>query len=233
MQGQQRIGSRPDPVTLLSILGACATLSASMLGRLIHSAIIDANCESELSIANALLNMYAKCGDSDDGLCVFNKMPARDVISWTAMISAYAQVGLVEDSIRLFAAMQDSGICPNEITYVNVLSACSHEGKVEEGFHCFVSVFGGRGSMMMMPTSQHYGCLVDLYARAGRLEEAEIILRNSEVRSNAVIWQTLLGACRFHDDVDRGKRAAEHVIMLDPSISASYVALSDFYAHET
>ena len=229
MQREQKHISS-DSVTLISVLGACAAFSALTLGRILHSTIVDRSCETDLSVGNALLNMYAKCGDLDNGLCVFKNMPIRDVISWTAMISVYAQVGLIEESIHLFSAMQDNGISPNEITYVNILSACSHEGKVEEGLHYFVSVFQ---DYSMKPTSQHYGCLIDLYARAGRLEQAEAILRNSEVRNNAVIWQTLLGACRFHDDVERGKRAAKFVIKLDPLISASYVALSDFYVYET
>ena len=175
------------------------------------------------------MSMYPKCGPLLEACEMFEKLLVQDVISWTAMISVYAQVGHIEESICLFSAMQDNGISPNEITYVNMLSACSHEGKVEEGIHYFMSVCKDHSRK---PTSQHYGCLIDLYARAGRLDEAEIILNNSEVRTNALIWQTLLGACRFHDDVERGKRAAEYVIKLDPLISASYVALSDFYVHD-
>lgn len=225
-QQMQREWVKPDSVALIAVLGACATFSTLTWGKIFHSAIIDSGFEADLLVGNALVNMYAKCGNLEDGLCVFERMCLRDVISWTAMISAYTQVGRVQEALQLFLAMQADGVRPNEITYVNILSACSHEGMVEEGLRYFYSISKNH---CITPTSQHYGCLIDLYGRAGRLEEAEVFLNNTDIRHSTVLWQTLLGACRAHNDVERGKRAAECIIQLDPLISATYVVLSDFY----
>eukprot|EP00250_Pteridium_aquilinum_P003129 c13460_g1_i1 orf=79-1491(+) len=224
-QQMQKESVKPDPVALIAVLGACATFSTLAWGKIFHSTTIESGLETDLLVGNALVNMYAKCGNLEDGLRVFERMGLRDVISWTAMMSTYNQAGLVQEALQLFVAMQADGVRPNEITFVNVLSACSHEGMVEEGLLYF---FFMCSNDFISLTSQHYGCLIDLFGRAGRLEEAELFLSSTDIRHSAVIWQALLGACKAHNDVERGKRVAELIIQLDPFVSAPYVALSDF-----
>ncbi|KAH7437384.1 hypothetical protein KP509_05G068700 [Ceratopteris richardii] len=218
-----------DPVALTVVLGACATISALAWGRIIHYSIIASALEADLMVGNALLDMYAKCGNLEDGLLVFEQMPFHDVVSWTAMISAYNQAGYAHKALQLLAEMQDDMVMPNAVTFVNILATCSHEGMVEEGvfYFCFLL-----HKFAITPTLQHYGCLVDLFVRAGRLEEGEILINNTEAYDSVVAWQALLGACKIHFDVDCGIRSAERIIDFNPELSAPYLALSDFYGEK-
>eukprot|EP00249_Psilotum_nudum_P015210 c25216_g11_i1 orf=2-868(+) len=171
--------------------------------------------------------MYGKCGNVDDAKSVFNKMPQWDVVSWTAMIAAYAYNGRAKLAIELFRQLEFEGVIPNEITFLHILTACSHAGLVDEGRHFFTSM---SGHYSIRPTLEHYGCMVDLLGRAGLLDEAEDMINNMPAQPNAIIWMALLGACQIHCDVERGERAAEHAFFLDPENAAPYVSLSNIYA---
>eukprot|EP00249_Psilotum_nudum_P016665 c25935_g6_i1 orf=43-2346(+) len=226
-QGMQLNGVMPDKVTLLTLLETCANLADLAEGKLIHVSIVDRGFESDVSVGNAIIDMYGKCGSLEDARRMFNKMPQRDVISWTAMIAAYAQHGLGKEALELFHQMQLKGIMPDEITFVSILSACSHSGLVDEGWSHFLSM---TKNFFIAPTTEHYGCIIDLLGRAGRLVEAEDLINKMPFKPDIVAWKTLLGACRIHGDVDRGKRAAEHIFDLDPEDAAGYVVLSNIYA---
>eukprot|EP00249_Psilotum_nudum_P016668 c25935_g8_i1 orf=2-886(+) len=171
--------------------------------------------------------MYAKCGSLDDARRVFDQMNQRNVVSWTAMIAAYAQNGYGKESLELFQQMHSEGVKPNRITFVSILSACSHAGLLDDGWRYFNSMRKDPG---MVPAVEHYGCMIDLLGRAGRLDEAESLVNNAPFGNYAGAWMTLLGACRIHGDVDRGARAAECIFELDPHNAAPFVLLSNIYS---
>eukprot|EP01018_Ginkgo_biloba_P029281 Gb_13717 [translate_table: standard] len=222
-----RSGSKPKQSTFTSILSTCASLAAMQLGKQVHKHITKMGFDSEMLLGNALITMYAKCGSIYDARQVFDKMPVRDKVSWTTTIVGYTQHGRSEEALQLFEEMKHSGMKPDHITFVGVLSACSHAGLVYEG-RCFFSSMSR--DYCIQPTMEHYACMVDLLGRCGRVDEAEDIINNMPFDPDAVMWGALLGACRIHGKVDLGERAAEKLFELEPQNAATYVLLSNIYA---
>ncbi|KAG8384680.1 hypothetical protein BUALT_Bualt04G0143200 [Buddleja alternifolia] len=221
-------GECPDDVTMLSLLSACANLGALDIGEKIHCSILEMG-KGVLSIflGNALIDMYAKCGNIEKALHAFHSMREKDVTSWNSIIVGLAFSGYMLKSISLFEDMRKMKFWPNEITFVGVLIACSHAGKVNQGrayFNMMKKVYN------MQPNIKHYGCMVDLFGRAGLLNEAFELIDTMEFEPNAIIWRTLLGACRIHCNVELGTRANEQLLKLRQDESGDYVLLSNIYA---
>eukprot|EP01018_Ginkgo_biloba_P000686 Gb_34816 [translate_table: standard] len=223
----QCAGMQPERFTLTSVLTSCASLAAGEHGKKVHAHIIKTAFESDVCIGSALVDMYGKCGNVGDALKMFNEMPERNVVSWTAMIAACAQHGYSREAFQLFEEMQLVGIEPNQITFVCILSACSHAGLIDAGYHYFDSMSQEHG---ITPIMEHYACMVDLLGRAGHLEEANDFINKMPFEPNALVWRTLLGACRVHGNMELGKRAAESALNLEPEDAATYVLLSNIYA---
>eukprot|EP01018_Ginkgo_biloba_P022102 Gb_10152 [translate_table: standard] len=223
----QHTGTKPNQFTLASALMACAILAGLEQGKQVHCHILKTGLESNIFVGSALVDMYAKCGSIDDARIAFNKISEWDIVSWNAMIVGYAQNGFGKETFQLFEEMQHAGMKPDHITFVGVLSACSHMGLLNEGRYFFDSM---NHDYDITPTMGHYACMVDLLGRAGHLAEAEDLICGMPLKADAVIWRTLLGACRVHGNVDIGKHAAERVIELEPENVATYVLLSNIYA---
>ncbi|XP_027110909.2 pentatricopeptide repeat-containing protein At2g29760, chloroplastic [Coffea arabica] len=224
---QLRKEAKPDAVTLVCVLSACAQLGAIDLGGWIHVYInkhgINLNCH----LTTALIDMYSKCGDLEKALEVFHSVDNRDVFVWSAMIAGFAMHGRGREAIGLFLKMQEAKVKPNSVTFTNLLSACSHSGLVDSGrgiFNQMESVFG------VVPGVQHYACLVDILGRAGNLEEALDVIDNMPISAGASVWGALLGACRLHGNIDIGERACSNLLELEPQNDGAYVLLSNIYA---
>ncbi|CAK9865911.1 unnamed protein product [Sphagnum jensenii] len=223
----QQEGFKPDTVTCTSTLKACTGPRALEWGKHVHSHIMKAGYNVDVRIGNALIDMYAKCGSLEAACQVFDVMPERDVISWTAMIVGLAQHGCGEEALQVFEQMRVEGVEPNAVTFVGVLSACSHAGLVEEAYGYFSSMCHQNG---ISPVGEHYGCMVDLLGRGGHLKEAEDLIKKMPVEADATIWGSLLGACRTHGNVELAECAAENCLQLEPKDAAVYVLLSHIYA---
>ncbi|XP_058094382.1 putative pentatricopeptide repeat-containing protein At3g49142 [Magnolia sinica] len=217
----------PDAVTLASILPACGDLSALALGKRIHEYIIRKRIGSNLFLENALVDMYAKCGCLDAAREVFDCMRGRDVVSWTAMISAYGTHGHGQESITLFSKMQESGLIPDHIVFVSILSACSHAGLLKEGRYFFKLM---TDEYQLVPRIEHYACMVDLLGRAGQMGEAYDFIKQMPIEPNERVWGALLGASRVYSNMAIGLVAADHLFKLVPEQAAYYVLLSNIYA---
>ncbi|WCJ25693.1 Pentatricopeptide repeat (PPR) superfamily protein [Euphorbia peplus] len=219
----------PDEVTMLSLLSACMELGDLDVGRKIHCLILDSSSgNSSVLLGNALIYMYAKCGSIERALDVFKGMRVKDVSTWNSVIVGLAFHGDGEDSIKLFAEMQKlRDIKPDEITFIGVLVACSHVGKVEQGRWYFNLM---QDEYKIEPNERHYGCMVDLLGRAGLLNEAFEFIDSMKIKPNAVIWRTLLGACTIHGNVELGRRANEQLVKMKNDQSGDYVLLSNIYA---
>ncbi|XP_051138028.1 pentatricopeptide repeat-containing protein At3g49170, chloroplastic [Andrographis paniculata] len=220
-----------DSFTFTSLLSGAASIGALSKGEQLHARLLKSGLETNVSACNALISMYTRCGDIEAGFQVFNKMNDRNVVSWTAIITGFAKHGLAETALDLFDRMLDSDVRPNEITYIAVLSACSHAGLTTEGRNHFNSMQTRHG---ITPTREHYACMVDILGRSGNLDEATEFIASMPYPADALIWRTLLGACVVHNDAERGERAAETIIEInkrngtvDPS---TYVLLSNLYA---
>jgi pentatricopeptide repeat protein len=220
-------GVKPDCKTFAGVLPACAKLASLEQGMEIHEEITGSGFQSDVIVANALIDMYAKCGSIIKAHHLFDNMPQRNVVSWTTMIGGYAMHGFGKEALKIFEKMQHSGMKPNRATLVCVLSACCHAGLVDEGwlyFNCMTQHYH------ITPTMEHYGCMVDLFGRAGLLDEAQNFINKMPVEPNAVVWSCLLGACRKHNNVELGEYVAGRLFELDPENATPYVVMSNMYA---
>ncbi|KAH7656396.1 TPR-like protein [Dioscorea alata] len=223
-------GERPDEVTMLSLLSACADSGALDVGEKIHQSILEIYPRStnlSISLGNVLIDMYAKCGSIDNAFKVFRGMREKDVSTWNSIIGGLAFHGHAEESISLFEEMRKKSTKPNDITFVSVLVACSHAGMVEDGREYFKLM---RTEYGIEPNVKHYGCMVDILGRAGHLEEAFGFVKDMKFEPNAIVWRTLLGACRIHGNVELGECANEELLKLRKGASGDYVLLSNIYA---
>ena len=193
----------------------------------IHGQIVKVGFESDSHVVNSLMDSYAKSGAIQDARKLFDEIPCRDVVCWNSMITKYAQHGYAQDSLVMFKRMLTEGAVPNYVTFVGVLSACSHVGLVEDGLAYYKSM---RVDFGIEPGTEHYACVVGLLGRAGRLVEAKEFIEGIQVEPPAVLWRALLGACQRFGDVDLGRYAARMSLSEDPGDSGSYVLLSNILA---
>ena len=219
-------GILPDEASLSTVLHACANLASLDLGALIHNHIIKSGFMRNSCVGSSLITMYAKCGSLVDATRVFEEIEDRNVVCWTAMIAACQQHGCGDQVIELFEKMLSMGIKPDYITLVCVLSACSHTGRVEEGYKYFDSLSSVHG---IQPGSEHYACMVDMLGRAGRLDEAKMFIKSMPVDPDPSVWGALLGACRKFGNLEMGIEVAEKLFEIEPNNPGNYVLLSNIY----
>ncbi|KAL6965940.1 hypothetical protein U1Q18_048508 [Sarracenia purpurea var. burkii] len=213
--------------TLSSLLGALSLLNRLGIGTQLHAHIVKIGLESEVSVGSSLIMMYSKCGSIDDCRKVFEHIKKPDLISWTTMIASYAQHGKGVEALTVYEHMKESGINPDAVTFIGVLSACSHNGLVEEGYFHLNSMAKDYG---IEPNYRHYACMVDLLGRSGKLKEAENLIKNMPIEPDSLVWGTLVAACKMHGDTELGKLAAKRVIELEPCDAGAYVSLSNMCA---
>ncbi|GKA22964.1 pentatricopeptide repeat-containing protein [Tanacetum coccineum] len=214
--------------TLVSALSACGHLGALDQGRWIHVYINKMWDKISVNLGTAVVDMYAKCGCIEIGYEVFKDMPEKDVVTWGVIISGFAAHGPAEKCFQLFEEMVAHGIQPNEIIFVAILTACSHTGLVDLGcfyFNKMTTFYNIR------PSVHHYGCMVDLLGRAGRLSEAEELISTMVEKPNAIIWGALLAGCRIHKDSRLGEYAFEQLVKLEPLSGERYKLASHMLTH--
>ncbi|KAK8953919.1 Pentatricopeptide repeat-containing protein [Platanthera zijinensis] len=219
----------PDKMTLVGVLSACGATGAQELGRRLDDFASMKNLHHNVYVATALIDMHAKCGDVDRAVAIFRSMPRRNIVSWNAMISGLAFHGRAREAISLFAGMRagEGDLRPNEVTFIGILTACVHAGLVEEGRHWFRMM---KDEFGVSPKIEHFSCIVDLLARAGKLEEAWELIENMPEKPDGVMLGALLCACRNFRNVDVGERVMGRILELEPSNSGNYVISSKIYA---
>ncbi|RVW97473.1 Pentatricopeptide repeat-containing protein [Vitis vinifera] len=191
----------PNESVLVNALSACAHLGAMEQGQWIESV--------------------------ERALEVFHKMKEKNVLAWSAMINGLAINGQGKDALNLFSQMEMQGVKPNEVTFIGILNACSHSKLVDEGcsfFHSMTSIYG------LKPNAHHHCCMVDLYGRAGMLDQAQTVIKSMPFKPNSAIWGALLNACRIHGDTELGEQVGKRLLELDPNHGGRYVLLSNIYA---
>jgi pentatricopeptide repeat protein len=222
-----RAGARPDHATLIASLTACSSLALLQQGRINHALAIKTLLISYTALCNALITMYSKCGSMKDSELVFRGIKNRGLLSYNTMISAYAQHGNYVKVLSFFKGMKQSGLHPDEITFLGLLSACSHVGNVKDSlkwFDLMVSKYN------LTPQPGHYVCIVDILNRAGELDKALTYIKDMPDKSENAVWGSLLGACKTYANVNLGELAANNLLKLDTQSSGVYVMLSNIYA---
>ncbi|XP_043722887.1 pentatricopeptide repeat-containing protein At2g20540-like [Telopea speciosissima] len=223
----QFVGIKPDEISIVSVLPACAQLGALELGKWIHAYADKNGLLQNTFICNALIEMYAKCGNIDEASHLFSKMSYRDVISWSTMIGGLANHGKAHEAIEMFAEMKRAQVAPNSITFLGLLSACAHAGFLTEGLWYFDSM---RMDYQIDPGVEHYGCMVDLLGRSGCLDQALEFIKKMPIAPDSTIWGSLLSSCRTHGNLEIAVTAMENLIVLEPDDPGNYVLLSNIYA---
>lgn len=219
---------KPNEVSFVALINACANLGAFSQGIWAHSYLVKHNLKLNRFVVTSLIDLYVNCGFLEFARQVFDKLPKKDVFCYNAMIRGFATHGYGLESLDLFKKMVSEGFGPDDVTMVAIISACSHSGLVDEGCEFFYSM---REKYGLEPKVDHYGCLVDLLGRAGRLHEAMEKIWTMPMKPNAVLWRSLLGATRNHGNLEIGEIALDHLIELEPETSGNYVLLSNIYAH--
>lgn len=216
----------PDQVTLVSVLGACAELTALQFGISLHAVVSKLGFGTSVMVGTALIDMYSKCGNILCSEFVFEETPNKNMVSWSAMITAYGLCGKGREALSTFHEMKRS-IIPDEGVFTSVLSACSHGGLVSEGKEIFHSM--GK-EYNCEPLQSHYSCMIDLLGRAGYLDEAYELVQKIEVKPTSDIWVALLSACRLHKNIQLAEISAHRIMEMNPNDVSSYIALSNIYA---
>ncbi|KAA8544340.1 hypothetical protein F0562_022392 [Nyssa sinensis] len=218
---------KPDYVTIIAVVSACAHLGALGLGLWINRFVLNQELKDNIRVNNSLIDMYSRCGCIDFACQIFENMPKRSLVSWNSIIVGFAMNGHAEEALQFFNMMQKEGFEPDGVSFTGALTACSHAGLVDEGLKFFNIM---KRVHRISPQIEHYGCIVDLYSRAGRLEEALKVVENMPMKPNEVVLGSLLAACRTHGDVTLAERLMKYLAELDPGIDSNYVLLSNIYA---
>jgi len=218
----------PDEVTLLAVLSACADIGSLELGERICSYVDHRGMNRAVSLNNAVIDMYAKSGNITKALDVFECVNERNVVTWTTIIAGLATHGHGAEALAMFNRMVKAGVRPNDVTFIAILSACSHVGWVDLGKRLFNSM---RSKYGIHPNIEHYGCMIDLLGRAGKLREADEVIKSMPFKANAAIWGSLLAASNVHHDLELGERALSELIKLEPNNSGNYMLLANLYSN--
>uniref|UniRef100_A0ACD6AK82 Uncharacterized protein n=1 Tax=Avena sativa TaxID=4498 RepID=A0ACD6AK82_AVESA len=224
-----KAGERENVYCFTSVLSAFGAIASLEHGKMVHCRVMKSGFCLDTIVGNGLLDMYFKCGSSSNARFVFDTMQVHDVVSWTAMIVGYGRHGHSRKAVMCFREMVHDGFRPDNVTFLSVLSACRQVGLVDEGFALFRSMVEDHD---VKPQREHCACLVDLLGHAGRLKEAETLIRAMGLEMDSLAWESLLGACSLHGEVDLGKRSAGKVMELEPGKYGPYVLLSNMYADQ-
>lgn len=213
----------PDGFTFASVITACSRLGALDNGKWVHDLLIEKKIEENYILSSALIDMYSRCGRIETGKRIFGVAKRTHVSIWNAMINGLAMHGLANDAISMLSAMEKENISPDFVTFVGIIKACSHSGLVEQGRKYFDLM---KERYSIQPQLQHYGAMIDLFGRAGLLEEAYAMIKEMELEPDVVIWRTLLSACRTHRNSNLGELVVGEIKHLS---SGDYVLLSNTY----
>ncbi|OEL14518.1 Pentatricopeptide repeat-containing protein [Dichanthelium oligosanthes] len=221
MQSQ---GLAPDEVTLVAVLSACGQIGDLTVGKMMHLYIRDNISNADVCLVNSLMDMYAKCGQVDTAISLFNEMCHKNVVSWNIIIGGLAMHGRALDAIMLFRSMVSDSFLPDEITFVALVSACSHGGLLEAGQHYFEAM---RHVYNVKHEVEHYACMVDLLGRRGYLENAVCLIKEMPMKPDVVVWGALLGACRMHGSVEIGRQVIKQLLELEGISGGLFVLISN------
>ncbi|KAK7855905.1 pentatricopeptide repeat-containing protein [Quercus suber] len=213
---------KPDEVTMVSVFSACGHLGALKLGNWVVNILNENHIKLSISGYNSLIFMYSRCGSVEDANRVFQEMETRDVVSYNTLIAGFATHGHGMEAIELMSKMKGEGIEPDRVTFIGVLTACSHAGLQEEGWKVFKSI--------QAPAVDHYACMIDLLGRVGELDEATKLIESMPIKPHAGVYGSLLNASRIHKRVELGEMAASKLFELEPYNSGNYILLSNIYA---
>lgn len=225
-RGMASHGICPSEITVLAVIPAIFHLGALFMGETLHAYCVKFGFDLlDVRVENSLIDMYARCGSVENAVQKFEEMrQRRNLVSWTSILTCFGMHGMSEEAVLFFERMGRENMKPNQVTFLSLLSACSHGGLVEEGvgfFRLMVDVHG------VEPETKHYSCLIDMLGRTGRLVEAEEMICRMPVEVNVIVWRTLLACCSKHGEVEMAWRVMKRILELERGYGGDYVLLSN------
>ncbi|KAL8459575.1 hypothetical protein ACS0TY_036072 [Phlomoides rotata] len=218
---------QPDFITVVSLLQACASIGAYHQGKWIHNYVLRSCLGPNIRIGTALVDMYAKCGDLDSARNVFDRMPEHDSVSWSAIIAGYGSHGKGDAALEMYSEFLQSGLPPNDVIFLSILYACSHNGLVDSGISLFESMIH---DYKIEPKIEHNACIVDLLCRAGRVKEAYDFCRKMFGEPMVDVLGILLDACRKNGHEELGCVIAKEICECGPVDGGRYVQIAHSFA---
>ena len=213
MRGSKKGCSKPDAITFLCILQACGSIGAIHKGKQIHNEIVSMGfLKNNISLGNAVVDMYAQCGMLAIARQVLEELPFRDVASWNTLMSTYAHKGQPHEVLYCFEHMRSEGLSPNKVTLTSVLSACGRSGLSKEAETLFSYTTKRYG---VIPNIEHHSCMVAIFGCVGHFSKAMSLMQYTPSLDNMVLWITLLGACKKWGNVELGTLVFDQVLQLD------------------
>ncbi|VVA10391.1 PREDICTED: pentatricopeptide [Prunus dulcis] len=223
----QRQGVKPNNFTFSSCLSACSSSAILESGQQLHSLALKSGQSNDTYVSCALVAMYAQCRCIEDAEKIFKGLDSRNRVSWNTIICGYSQHGQGKKALEAFQIMLDEGVPPDEVTFIGVLSACSHMGLIDQGKMHFNSLSKEYGLTLSI---EHCACMVNIFSRAGKFNEVERFVGEWKLTESPLIWETVLWACKMHGNVEFGERAAQKLFELEPEMGFNYILLSHIYA---
>ncbi|KAI5078017.1 hypothetical protein GOP47_0007841 [Adiantum capillus-veneris] len=221
-------GLSPNAVTLACLFRACGSVGAANKGQKLHAQLVGHDSlETDIDVKVAIVGMYAKCGMLAQAHEVFKRLQVRDVVSWTTLLGGYSQLGKDGEVLRLFDEMLGEGVEPDSVTFTVVLNTCSHRGLLNEGQIYFEMMSKHHE---IIPTEQHHTCVIDLFSRAGHLDNAVAIMEKMSCSISLITLENFLGACQKWGDKNLGRWAFEHALQLDGMDSGTFVYMRNIFA---
>ncbi|KAG9452668.1 hypothetical protein H6P81_005572 [Aristolochia fimbriata] len=217
---------KPDIYTIGMALHACSKLAAIEPGKQIHAHAVRCGYDISGHVGATLVDMYAKCGTIKYAGAAYNRISQQSVVSQNTMLAGYAMHGDWKEGIFLFHQMLAAGLRPDAVTFLAVLNLCAHAGAVDEGR----GYFSLMGQYDINPTLKHYTCMVDLYSRAGLLNEAHDLIKDMPGDPDEIVWGSLLNGCIIHGNIEVGEIAAKRLIELDCNNAGNHIMLVNLYA---
>ncbi|XP_058068821.1 pentatricopeptide repeat-containing protein At4g39530-like [Magnolia sinica] len=217
----------PNCFTFSCILKACGSLAGLEQGRCIHGCCIKHGIFDEEFTKSSLLDMYAKCGALEESYRLFDEFHNRDIVSWNTIIVGCARHGYGGEALKLLERMEECGVKPNHVTYISLLWACSHCGLVDDGVRIFESMTHKHG---IIPSMEHYACMVDMFGRAGTLDRAKCLIDRMPFEPDLLIWKTFLAFCKLPGDAQLAQLASDHVFRMEGQDNATCVLMSNIYS---
>lgn len=211
-------GIQPTSHSFTNTLSACADLAMASLSEQVYCQLLKRGFHHNTHVRNSAISMFVKAGSFNYARAIFMDMDQPDRVSWNAMITGFAQHGYGLEAIMTFHQMQKARVSPDSISYMGVLQGCSHCGLVHEGRRYFLSMEKDHG---ILPGVEHFSSMLDIYARAGQIEEAYEVILDMPFEPTAVFWRTLLSGCRIWGHVELGVHAAEQILKLEPYSSSA------------
>jgi len=228
LRALQKVGLRPDRVTVVSVLPLCNQHSRLLQGKELHAYAIRHNLSLVCSVSNALIDMYCKCGCLEIASNILLLMTERNAVTYNTLISSLGKHGHDDQAFILFDLMKRDGVAPDKVTFVALLSCCSHAGLIDKGLHFYDSMLRDYN---LSPDKEHFSCIVDLYSRSGKLDDAWSFIANLEEVPEIDVLGCLLSACREHNRMDIAELVAERIFEQNPNDPGYHILLSNIYAN--